>query len=64
MWFFQHRRGAGFALKPGAEPLVARQLFGQDLQRDRPVLAGVMSLIHLTHAALPEQSFELVLAEH
>jgi hypothetical protein len=64
MWFFQHRRGARFALKSGAEPLVAGQFFGQDLQRDRSVLAGVVGLIHLTHAALPEQSFELVLAEH
>jgi hypothetical protein len=52
--FLEHRRSAGLSLKPSAKPLVTGKLRGQDFQRDRAVLSGVVSLIHLTHTALPE----------
>ena len=53
-----------FQRESRAEAPVAGKLFGQDLERDDPILAGVLCFVYLTHSALSKQSFELVFAEH
>jgi hypothetical protein len=50
-------------LKPLAEGVVVGERVGEDLERHRPVLVGVVRLVHLTHTALAEQADDVVLAE-
>ena len=44
-------RSRGFALEPRAELRIASEGFGQNLDGDGAIEAGVARLVHLAHAA-------------
>ena len=56
----QARDGLGFALETRPSFLVARQLLGQDLDRDVSLEASVPRFVDLTHAAGPDGLDDLV----
>jgi hypothetical protein len=52
-----------FPLEAGAELVIIRQLSGQPLEGDDPIVLGVESTEHLTHSAAAEQCLEAVWPE-
>ena len=61
--FLENGRRMGLTLKPLPKRVVVGERVGEDLERDSPVLVGVVRLVHLTHPALAEQADDVVLAE-
>ena len=61
--WFKAATVAGFALKPLLQVRIGRDVFGQHLDGDRAVQAGVGGFVDLAHPPSTEARFDLVWAE-
>ena len=59
----QARDGFGFALEPVAQIGIARDVLGQDLDRNDAVEARIAGFVDLAHAADADQAGDLIDAE-
>ena len=62
--FLQSAGDARLALHPLAEHRILAELGGHQLDRDRPLLHGVLGLVDLAHPAAAQQPLEVVGPEH
>ncbi|SON61298.1 hypothetical protein MSIMFI_02803 [Mycobacterium simulans] len=62
--FLQTAGNASFALHPLAKDWVLAELLGHHLDRNGPLLNGVLRLVDLAHPAAAQQPFEVVGPEH
>ncbi|OBF66396.1 hypothetical protein A5753_06705 [Mycobacterium sp. 852002-51971_SCH5477799-a] len=63
MRLLQDCGGAGLTQKSSTECLIMGVSIGEYLQGNRSALVGVVSLVHLTHAALAKQPPDFISAE-
>ena len=59
----ERRDGARFVLEPRPHFRIAREMSRQDLQRDVAPQTGIVSPIHLSHTAGPDEGLHFILRE-